>query len=141
IGRSRSGRFSPVAGQWQDRGGTPQRRNSSMSRRSAIIAVLASLVLALSLSSAVLAGSGNRAGVFRIALTGAQEIGGGDPDASARASMIAIPATVTVCDLAECPGIEDTLSRLEIHAAPAGVNGGVVVPLFVNASFGSTGKT
>ena len=112
-----------------------------MSRRSAIIAVLASLVLALSLSSAVLAGSGNRAGVFRIALTGAQEIGGGDLDASARAIIIAIPATDTVCYLAEWSGIDGTVTASHIHAAPAGVNGGVVVPLFVNASFGSTGKT
>ena len=111
-----------------------------MSKRTSMAAVLAAMVLALSLSPAALAGTENRAGVFRIALTGAQEIGGGDPDASARAIVIAIPATDTICFLAEWSGIDGTVTASHIHAAPAGVNGAVVVPLFVGASFGSAGK-
>src|SRR5437667_11699337 len=104
---------------------------AEMSRRTSITAVLAGLVLVLSISSAALAGTANRAGVFRIALTGAQEIGGGDLDASARAIIIAIPATDTVCFLAEWSGIDGTVTAAHIHAAPAGRNGRGGVPLLV----------
>jgi hypothetical protein len=112
-----------------------------MSRRTSITSIFCGLVLALSLSTMAQAGRENRAAVFPIVLTGVQEIGGGDPDASARAIIIAIPATDRVCFLAEWSGIDGTVTAAHIHAAPAGVNGSVVVPLVVGASFGGTDET
>jgi hypothetical protein len=91
--------------------------------------------------------AGMRAGVFRLTLTGNQEVAGacapptvcGDPDAVAQMILIVIPARDTVCFLTKWTDIDGTVVAAHIHLAPAGVAGGVVVPLFAGA-FASTDR-
>jgi hypothetical protein len=117
-------------------------------RRRSILAAIAALSLLLTVSMSAVSAAGQRAGVFRLALTGAAEatptcappVQCGDPDAAAAMILIVIPARDTVCFLTKWWNIDGTVVAAHIHLAPAGVPGGVVVPLFAG-SFDGTDKT
>jgi hypothetical protein len=94
---------------------------------------LAALLLALILAVGVaFAGNaGNGAGAPRITtLSGAEEVNGGDPDGSGFASIRLNVGQERVCWEISYEGIAEPFAA-HIHRAPAGSNGGVVVPLFV----------
>jgi hypothetical protein len=75
---------------------------------------------------------------FSTTLTGANEVPGpGDPDASGTASLALNPGQGEVCFDLAWTGIDGTVTAAHIHAAPAGVAGPVVVPLF-SGSFSGT---
>jgi hypothetical protein len=75
---------------------------------------------------------------FTTTLTGANEVPGpGDPDASGTASLTLNPGQGTVCFDLTWAGIDGTVVAAHIHAAPAGVAGPVVVPLFAGAFSGT----
>jgi hypothetical protein len=98
----------------------------------ALIAVLAFVALGSATATA-----GGR--TFTTTLTGAQEVPGpGDPDASATATISLNEGQGTVCFSLSWQGIDGTVVAAHIHAAPVGVAGPVVVPLFVGASFAGT---
>lgn len=64
---------------------------------------------------------------YRLGLSGANEVGGGDPDGSGTAT-VALGQDGTVCFDIRTSNVDDILAA-HIHEAPAGVNGGVVVNL------------
>jgi len=66
---------------------------------------------------------------FATPLSGAEEIGGGDPDGSGFASLTFNPGLGEVCFDITTEGIALPVTAAHIHAAPAGVNGPIVVPL------------
>jgi CHRD domain len=61
-------------------------------------------------------------------LSGAEEIGGGDPDGSGFAAITLNVGQGSVCWKISVSNL-DPVTAAHIHAAPAGVNGPVVVPL------------
>jgi hypothetical protein len=100
-----------------------------MRRRSAFLATIVALMLALSLQvSAVSAtGSGVYADVVR--LTGAAEFPGpGDPDASGFAIIVIVPEKDLVCWFINWRNVDGEPIFGHIHRAPAGASGPVVVP-------------
>jgi hypothetical protein len=114
-------------------------------RRRSSIAAIAALVLLLTVSWSSVAAAGQRAGVFRLTLTGDQEATAtcapptvcGDPDAAAAMILIVIPARDEVCFLTKWWNIDGIVGAAHIHLAPAGVPGAVVIPLF-SGSFAGT---
>ncbi|QGN54751.1 CHRD domain-containing protein [Novosphingobium sp. Gsoil 351] len=65
-------------------------------------------------------------------MTGAQEVGGGDPDGSGRADISVSDRLNQVCwDIHDIRGIGEPTAA-HIHSGVAGVNGPVVVPLTKN---------
>ena len=95
------------------------------------------LVLALVLASAALAGGGGAPRTT--SLNGAEEVPGpGDPDGSGWASIWLNVGQGTVCWELAVEGIAPATAA-HIHAAPAGVAGGVVVPLSPPTSGSSSG--
>jgi hypothetical protein len=73
---------------------------------------------------------------FSTSLTGAEEVGGGDPDASGFASITLNQGQGEICIDATVSNTS-ALVAAHIHAAPAGVNGPVVVP-FTSLISGNT---
>ncbi len=62
-------------------------------------------------------------------LTGAQEVGGGDPDGSAKAEITVTDELNQICyDVKDIRNI-DTITGMHIHRGRAGVNGPVVLAL------------
>jgi hypothetical protein len=62
-------------------------------------------------------------------LTGAAEINGGDADGSGTATIWTNVGLSQVCWDIQVSGIVLPALAAHVHAAPAGVNGGIVVPL------------
>jgi hypothetical protein len=73
-------------------------------------------------------------------LTGAAEIGGGDPDGSGSASITLNHGQGEICFELSVSGVAP-VTAAHIHAAPAGVNGPIVVPLTPPTSGMSSGCT
>jgi hypothetical protein len=93
--------------------------------------VILGVVLALVVSvSVVFADSG---GVPRVTtLSGAEVVPSGDPDGSGFASIRLNHGQATVCWQISFEGL-DGATAAHIHQAPAGQNGGVVLPLSLDA--------
>jgi hypothetical protein len=73
-------------------------------------------------------------------LTGAAEVPGpGDADASGAARVTLNEGQGAICFDLDWAGIDGTVVAAHIHAAPAGVAGPVIVPLFTGA-FAGTGS-
>ena len=106
-----------------------------------LLVVLMTVGLLASLTVGVAtAASDSATRVYRVALDGSQEAPGpGDPDASGAAIVIVNPNNDTVCFLMKWSDIDGTVTASHIHNGPAGSPAGVVVPLFVNATFDGTG--
>jgi hypothetical protein len=114
-----------------------ERRSSVRLGRLVLVAFLGA-VLAVGVSAPTLAGGRP----LTTALTGAAERPGpGDPDASGTASITLNHGQGEVCFALSWEDIDGTVSDAHIHQAPAGTPGPIVVPLFVGASFASTGST
>jgi hypothetical protein len=76
---------------------------------------------------------------FSTVLTGAAEVPGpGDPDASGTAFITLNQGQGEVCFDLSWAGIDGTVVAAHIHAAPAGVAGPVVVPLFTDVALAGT---
>ena len=116
-----------------------------MRRTRTFLALIAALILLMTIGLSSVSAASMRAGVFRLTLTGDQEATTtcappdvcGDPDAIAAMIVIVIPARDTVCFLTKWFNIDGTVVAAHIHLAPPGVPGGVVVPLFAG-TFDST---
>ena len=103
-----------------------------MRKRISVISIVAmtALLLALGLTSAALA-DGN--GAPRVTtLSGAEEVPARNTPASGFASIRLNVGQGTVCWELTYSGLLAPATAAHIHAAPAGVNGGVVVPLSVS---------
>jgi CHRD domain len=61
-------------------------------------------------------------------LTGAAEVGGGDPDGTGTATLRVNPGTGLICYTITVANL-DPVTAAHIHNAPVGVNGPIVVPL------------
>lgn len=81
-------------------------------------------VAALSAALMVPAQANNVLPDFTVALSGAEEVGGGDPDGSGIARVDF--GRDQVCFIIDLTGVED-VTAAHIHAAPAGVNGPIVI--------------
>jgi CHRD domain len=78
---------------------------------------------------------------FSTMLTGAAEVPGpGDADASGTASITLNQGQGEVCFALSWAGIDGTVIAAHIHAAPAGIAGPVVVPLFTGVALPGTGS-
>jgi len=76
---------------------------------------------------------------FSTVLGGAVEVPGpGDPDATGRASLTLNQGQGAVCFDLSWAGIDGTVVAAHIHAAPVGVPGPVVVPLFTGVALSGT---
>ncbi len=84
-------------------------------------------MLALALLAAAPAAAGGRP--FSTTLSGPSEIPAGDPDATGSATIWINPGTGTVCYEWSVSNAATPIAAAHIHRAPAGVAGGVVVPL------------
>lgn len=109
-----------------------------MTRR--LLLVLAALVtVGLLVPAVAVADPGGRP--FTTALTGAAELPGpGDPDASGGATLSLNQGKGTVCFSMSWEDVDGTVSASHIHLGSATEFGGVVVPMFVGASFAGTGE-
>jgi hypothetical protein len=107
--------------------------------RRTFLATLAAAALILALAGSVLAA--RPVFVFQTLMTGAAEVPGpGDPDAIGHATIVLVPDTDTVCWVVNWTGIDGTVTASHIHGpATESEAAGVVLPLFVAASFNSTG--
>ena len=110
-----------------------------MRRHRPILALIGALALLLTIAATSVSAASMRAGVFRLTLTGDQEVIAGvcapptvcgDPDAVAYMILIVIPARDTVCFQTKWTGIDGTVVAAHIHPGVAGVAGGVAIPLF-----------
>lgn len=103
--------------------------------RRLLAAVAAVLFTVLILGGA--AGADESGRPFATTLTGAAEVPAADPDASGSASIFLNQGLGAVCFDLSWENIDGTVFAAHIHFAPAGANGGIVVPLFAG-SFGGT---
>lgn len=72
---------------------------------------------------------------FSTVLTGGAEVPGpGDPDATGSASLTLNQGQGAVCFELSWAGVDGTVVAAHIHAAPVGVAGPVVVPLFTGVA-------
>ncbi len=92
-----------------------------------LVAIAALLVAMLAVVSVAVADEDN--GAPRVTtLSGAEEVGGGDPNGRGFASITLNHGQGTVCWEVSFENIAEPFAA-HIHQAPAGVNGDVVVPL------------
>ncbi|HEX2194826.1 MAG TPA: CHRD domain-containing protein [Candidatus Limnocylindria bacterium] len=109
---------------------------------------LAATLMALTLGGALAAGGGR---TISVPMTGAQEPGGGDPDAMGTATFTINVGQETLCYTLSWTGIggttpsttDDPIWGGHIHQAPLGVAGGIAIHLFgapmePRTAFGST---
>jgi len=87
--------------------------------------VVAGLAIAMLAATPVLAGGRP----FSTTLSGSAEVPAGDPDATGTATVWVNPGTGTVCYEWSVSNAATPIGAAHIHRAPAGVAGGVVVPL------------
>jgi hypothetical protein len=115
------------------------RRFTPMRRKNLILSVVATLSLILVLLVAVsVALAAGAAGAPRVTtLSGAEEVPPADPDGSGFASIRLNVGQARVCWSISYQDIA-LAAAAHIHKAPAGVNGGIVVPLDPNVD-GCTG--
>jgi hypothetical protein len=102
-----------------------------MRRASVLLAALALLLL-----GGLQVADANK--TLEATLTGANEVGGGDPDGSGTALVGLSPAPNQVCFTIDVTNL-GTVTAAHIHHAPAGINGPVVVPLTAPVGGSSTG--
>jgi hypothetical protein len=109
-----------------------------MRRRSlAFLALLTALIAMLALTST----SATAAGAKRsTSLSGAEEVPPADPDGTGSALITLNVGRATVCWELTVANIQPATAA-HIHKAPAGANGGVVVPLSPPTSGSSSGCT
>jgi len=86
--------------------------------------------------------SDNATVVYRLAMSGAQEVCPAAPtlcggDGTGEAILIVNPNTDTVCFVARWRDVAGDIFAAHIHEAPAGVAGGIVVPLLGPVSLAS----
>lgn len=98
--------------------------------RSARLAVLLVVPVAAAVWTAVPASAGGQP--FHTVLSGANEVGGGDPDGTGTASVTINRGLDEICWTVTAENIS-TVVGAHIHRAPAGVNGPVVVPITVGS--------
>lgn len=98
-----------------------------MTKRTRWVALLMAGLLLLAIAS--VASAGDTGVRFKVVLTGAQEVPPADPDGSAKADLSIDVNAGQVCFDIKIGAI-GTPNRGHIHFAPAGSNGGVVVPFF-----------
>jgi hypothetical protein len=89
------------------------------------LALGAALALVVVAASPAAADSGKK---LSTVLTGAAEVGGGDPDGTGAAELRVNPGTGEICYTITVSNL-DPVTAAHIHNAPAGVNGPIVVPL------------
>jgi len=107
-----------------------------MGKKRMVLSVMGVAALALVLVMAVGVAFAGNGGAPRVTtLSGAEEVNGGDPDGSGFASIRLNVGQERVCWEISYEGISEPHAA-HIHKAPAGVNGGVVVPLMVPAISG-----
>ena len=85
----------------------------------------AAVALVAAAASPAAAASGRK---LPTVLTGAAEVGGGDPDGTGVAALRVNPGTGQICYTITVSNL-DPVTAAHIHNAPAGVNGPIVVPL------------
>jgi hypothetical protein len=101
--------------------------------------------------SAVSVAAAPRSFTFTVPLTGAQEVGGGDPNATGTATLTLSPGGKQVCYTISWSNVgnseADRVWGGHIHNAPAGVNGDIFIHLFggppasMNTDFPGTATT
>jgi hypothetical protein len=89
------------------------------------LTVGAAVALVAAAASPAAADSGRK---LSTVLTGAAEVGGGDPDGTGVATLRVNPGTGQICYTITVSNL-DPVTAAHIHNAPAGVNGPIVVPL------------
>jgi len=85
----------------------------------------AAVALVAAAASPASAASGRK---LSAVLTGAAEVGGGDPDGTGVAALRVNPGTGQICYTITVANL-DPVTAAHIHNAPVGVNGPIVVPL------------
>lgn len=97
--------------------------------------VALSVVLALTMATTAMAVPT----VYNVNFTGAQEVGGGDPDGSASGTITLDPdpGTYGTISVNLVYSNLDTLNGFHIHTGVAGVNGGIHIPLTLNTTGGA----
>ena len=110
-----------------------------------ILLAIAMAVMLTALSVASVAAADPPVRVYRLVLTGDQEVCEvpatcGDPDAIGQMILIVNSVTDTVCFGTRWSDIDGMVTAAHIHLAPAGVAGDVVVPLFVGVSLPGTSQ-
>ena len=110
------------------------------------IVALTLLMLLGALTVAPVAAKSDRATVvYRLALSGAEEVC--DPPAvcggegTGEAILIVNPSADRVCVLARWRDVEGTVFAAHIHVAPDGVPGPIVVPLFMGTTLSGDDQT
>jgi hypothetical protein len=103
-------------------------------RNFALVTLMAGLLSALAVGVALAGGGAPRA----TTLSGAEEVPPADPDGTGFASITLNVGQTSVCWELSVSNIAPA-SAAHIHAAPAGVNGPVVVPLSAPTSGSSSG--
>ena len=107
-----------------------------MHRPVRLLSLAAVLTLGAALVTPLAADAGGRP--FTTMLSGANEVGGGDPDGSGTAQVWVNPGRNVVCYEITVMNVDRAVAA-HIHHAPAGVNGPVVVPFAAPTSGSSSG--
>jgi len=102
-----------------------------------VIAVGVAVALTWAAASPAVAASGRK---LSTVLTGAAEVGGGDPDGTGVAALRVNPGTGEICYTITVANL-DPVTAAHIHNAPVGVNGPIVVPLSAPTSGSVTACT
>jgi hypothetical protein len=100
-----------------------------MRRSRTIFSILAAVILLMAVSAGT-ALAARPIWTFSVALEGAQEPQGGDPNATGRAVVLLHPDAGLACFNIGWMNIDGAVWGGHIHEAPAGVNGPIVVHFF-----------